>query len=145
MTRQYVACEFAEGGRRYAYHNDGEPFSVGDRVVVDSKNGEATVTVVETHSERHRSRPSRSRAAPSQSPRSPERTFRAAVDDTEQDWANDEDRWMSERDWPDDYLGGHTEKSIIAEVDGVRCVVTVSAPEDHQVDAVVTALIKGAG
>jgi len=47
MTRQYLACEFTPGGRRYTYHNDGEPFSVGDRVVVDGKNGEAKIIVAE--------------------------------------------------------------------------------------------------
>jgi hypothetical protein len=43
---QYVAVEFAPGGRAYTYRNDGAPLAVGDRVRVATKNeGEKTVTV----------------------------------------------------------------------------------------------------
>ena len=46
--RQYVACAFVEGGRAYTYHFDGEqPLAKGERVVVDGKNGEAKISVVE--------------------------------------------------------------------------------------------------
>lgn len=45
MTRQYLACEFTEGGRRYTYHHDGEPLSIGDKVIVETRDGEVTITV----------------------------------------------------------------------------------------------------
>lgn len=47
MTRQYLACEFTEGGRKYTYHNDGDPVSVGDKVMVETRNGEASIIVTE--------------------------------------------------------------------------------------------------
>jgi hypothetical protein len=44
--RQFVAVEFHPADRRsYTYHNDGEPVAIGDRVVVNTKKGTATVTV----------------------------------------------------------------------------------------------------
>jgi hypothetical protein len=47
MTRQYVACSFAEGDQRtYTYHNDDVPdLKPGDRVIVETKHGEKTVYV----------------------------------------------------------------------------------------------------
>lgn len=46
MTRQFVACTFTDGGRPYTYHWDGdEPLLVGEKVSVETKNGEATITV----------------------------------------------------------------------------------------------------
>lgn len=46
-TRQYVAVEFRPGDvRTYTYHNDGEPVAIGDRVVISTKKGTSTVTVV---------------------------------------------------------------------------------------------------
>ncbi len=68
--------------------------------------------------------------------------IRKPVDDAERDWADDEDRWMSERDYPDEYLGSYTEQSVIAEVNGVRCVVKVSAPEDDMVADIISYLCK---
>lgn len=48
MTRQFVACTFTDGGRPYTYHWDGdEPLAVGEKVAIDTKNGEATITVVQ--------------------------------------------------------------------------------------------------
>jgi hypothetical protein len=45
---QYVACRFAESGRTYTYHNDGEPVAVGDKVkVLTQREGQKTVTVAE--------------------------------------------------------------------------------------------------
>lgn len=32
--RQFVAVAFSEGGRAYTYHNDGEPVTIGDVVLV---------------------------------------------------------------------------------------------------------------
>lgn len=42
---QYVECEFKRGGRRYTYHNDGEPVKAGDCVEVDGRNGRTKITV----------------------------------------------------------------------------------------------------
>lgn len=47
QPRQYVAIEFHPADRRsYTYHNDGDPVSIGDRVVVETKKGTQKVTVV---------------------------------------------------------------------------------------------------
>jgi len=46
-NRQYVAIQFNPWGRRcYTYHWDGEPFAVGDKVVVSTDRGPSTVEVV---------------------------------------------------------------------------------------------------
>ena len=46
-NRQYVAVEFNPWDRRsYTYHNDGPALSIGDKVKVETKDGEKTVTVV---------------------------------------------------------------------------------------------------
>jgi hypothetical protein len=47
MPRQYVAVEFKPGGRRYTYHNDGEPVAIGDLVKVETRYGQQTVTVAD--------------------------------------------------------------------------------------------------
>ena len=39
MTRQFLACEFKPGGRRYTYHHDGEPVAIGDLVQVETRGG----------------------------------------------------------------------------------------------------------
>lgn len=47
-NRQYIACVFRPGDRRsYTYHNDGEPVTVGDRVVVSTDRGAQAITVTE--------------------------------------------------------------------------------------------------
>lgn len=47
MTRQFFACAFTENGRPYTYHFDGDQqLGIGDRVIVATKHGETTVTVV---------------------------------------------------------------------------------------------------
>lgn len=47
MTRQYLACRFNPWDRRtYTYHNDGEPCAIGDKVVVETTRGNATVEVM---------------------------------------------------------------------------------------------------
>ncbi len=47
VDRQYVACQFGSSlGKAFTYHNDREPVAVGDRVIVGTKRGPATVTVV---------------------------------------------------------------------------------------------------
>jgi hypothetical protein len=46
-NRQYIACQFANSGRTYTYHNDGEPLAVGDQVKVETRNGRQVVDVVE--------------------------------------------------------------------------------------------------
>jgi hypothetical protein len=47
MPRQYISCQFAGSKRHYTYHNDRAPVEVGDRVVVSTDRGPATVTVVD--------------------------------------------------------------------------------------------------
>lgn len=48
MSRQYLACEFKPGGRRYTYHHDGEPCAIGDLVQVEVRGGQIQrVTVAE--------------------------------------------------------------------------------------------------
>lgn len=49
MNRQYIACQFGQSDRAYTYHNDGEPLAIGDRVVVQNRSGESTLTVVVIH------------------------------------------------------------------------------------------------
>ncbi len=52
MARQYVAVKFNEwDSRTYTYHNDGEPFAVGDRIEVPTPKGHQIVTVVEVTSD----------------------------------------------------------------------------------------------
>lgn len=49
---QFVKCTFPTGGRPYTYHWDGEaPLAPEDKVWVDSRQGEAVVTVVDTTDE----------------------------------------------------------------------------------------------
>lgn len=44
---QFVAIQFKAGeGRTYTYHNDGDPVAIGDRVIIPTNHGQATVTVV---------------------------------------------------------------------------------------------------
>lgn len=45
-TRQFVKCAFKEGAQAYTYHNDGPPLSVGDKVKLETKHGEASGLVV---------------------------------------------------------------------------------------------------
>ena len=46
-NRQFVAVQFNPWDRRsYTYHHDGEPLSVGDKVLVTTPRGQSTVTVV---------------------------------------------------------------------------------------------------
>ena len=46
MSRQYLSVLFNHGGTMaYTYHNDGEPFLPGDRVLVPGKGGKGTRTV----------------------------------------------------------------------------------------------------
>lgn len=46
-TRQYVSVKFNPWDHRdYTYHNTGEPVAVGDRVIVETNRGDATVDVV---------------------------------------------------------------------------------------------------
>lgn len=46
QNRQFVACQFNPWDRRtYTYHNDGEPVAIGDRVAVETKDGEKLITV----------------------------------------------------------------------------------------------------
>lgn len=45
--RQFVSVQFQPGdSRSYTYHHDGDPLSEGDRVVVETKKGRSTVTVL---------------------------------------------------------------------------------------------------
>lgn len=45
--RQFIACEFTEGGRPYTFHNEsGIALKAGDKVIAETARGEATVTVV---------------------------------------------------------------------------------------------------
>jgi hypothetical protein len=47
MTRQFISCEFTEGGKPYTFHNDsGIALKAGDKVIAETARGEATVTVV---------------------------------------------------------------------------------------------------
>ena len=48
---QFVVCKFAASKRGYTYRNDGEPVSVGDRVVVDAPRDEGKVVVVVTETD----------------------------------------------------------------------------------------------
>lgn len=46
MPRQLVSVVFRPGDQRsYTYHNDGEPVAIGDRVIVETRKGNAKVTV----------------------------------------------------------------------------------------------------
>lgn len=46
-NRQFVAVQFNPWDRRtYTYHFDGEPLLSGEKVIVETKRGEAVVTVV---------------------------------------------------------------------------------------------------
>lgn len=46
MPRQYVACKFRESDAKpYTFHNDGEPVTKGDRVIVISRGREVPATV----------------------------------------------------------------------------------------------------
>ena len=47
MARQLIALEFNEGGKRYTYHNDGEPVSVGDAVRLGTGRGTVVAVDVE--------------------------------------------------------------------------------------------------
>jgi hypothetical protein len=45
--RQFVAIKFREADQRsYTYHNDGPPVSIGDRVLVPSRNGGSQAVIV---------------------------------------------------------------------------------------------------
>jgi hypothetical protein len=40
MSRQFVAVEFRSGGRKYTYHNDGDPVAAGALVKVPDRSGD---------------------------------------------------------------------------------------------------------
>jgi hypothetical protein len=47
MPRQFIACQFKPGqGRAYTYHNDGEPVAIGDRVLIEKRDGGEQAIVV---------------------------------------------------------------------------------------------------
>jgi hypothetical protein len=68
--------------------------------------------------------------------------FRKPVDSEEEDWADDDLRWMNERDYPDDYQGHSYERAVLVELDGVRCVVKIMAPIEGQTLTIEDALLK---
>ena len=47
MTRQFLACEFKPGGRRYTYVNEGEPVAIGDLVKVATRGSIQVITVAD--------------------------------------------------------------------------------------------------
>lgn len=55
--------------------------------------------------------------------------IRQPIDEAERDFAGDEERWFNEGDYPEDYHGSSSERRLIAEVDGVRCIITIEGPE----------------
>lgn len=45
---QYVLCSFGPGSKNYTYHNDlGKPVKKNDKVIIETKDGEAEVRVVQ--------------------------------------------------------------------------------------------------
>lgn len=69
-------------------------------------------------------------------------TIRKPLDDAEREFAQDENRWFSERDWPDDYVGSSTEDVLIADVGGLRCIIKIEVPGDGPVDDIRDALLQ---
>ncbi len=52
-------------------------------------------------------------------------TIRNCKDEDEEDWAFDGDRWFGDDEEED---GASNCLPLIAEIDGVRCVITIEAP-----------------